>query len=48
MAIAGENPFEVADGDVNDAANSAANKLYTKLQEAEAALLEQVNLQVTK
>ncbi|MCX6858756.1 MAG: hypothetical protein NTX70_00810 [Verrucomicrobia bacterium] len=48
MANAGENKFEVFDGEVSAEANSAADKLYTKLQEAEAALLAQVNSQVTR
>jgi hypothetical protein len=47
IGIAGENQFEVFNGEVSSDANSAADQLYTNLQQAETALLAQVNSQVT-
>lgn len=44
--IAGENQFEVSDGDVSRKTNEAADSLHTKLQEAESTMLRQVNTQI--
>jgi hypothetical protein len=45
--IAGENNFDVVDGDVPESANTAAGVLYNKLESAEAMMLMQVRTQVT-
>jgi hypothetical protein len=45
--IAGENNFDVVDGDVPESANTAADALYKKLELAEAMILAQVRNQVT-
>ena len=48
MALAGESKFDVFEGEVSREANEAADQLYTKLQEAESALIVQVNSQITR
>ena len=44
--IAGENNFDVVDGDVPESANTAAGVLYKKLKSAETMMLAQIRTQV--
>jgi hypothetical protein len=45
ISIAGENKFEIANPDVPENANKAADELYENLREVEKSLLEQVHSQ---